>query len=147
MARKKRHLSMRLALPTRRLLQVGAYLISGGVYFWSGYGLFAILWSGLGWQLWWAKLAANIFGWSVNYALQRFWVFGRTMQPQVHGRASRRYMVITLVDFLLDYLVVAGLRRGGVSPYAGQIVSASILTIWNYCWYRYWVFPERRSHS
>ncbi len=128
----------------RLVVQAGEYLITGGVYFWSGYALFALLWSGLGWQLWWAKLAANLFGWSINYALQRFWVFGRTMSARRRLHASERYMFITLADFLLDYLIVAGLRHVGISPYIGQFASAGLLTIWNYYWYRFWVFPERR---
>lgn len=124
-------------------VQAGEYLVSGGVYFWSGYGMFALLWSGLGWQLWWAKLAANVFGWSVNYALQRFWVFGQNMSARRRVHVSQRYIGITLVDFLLDYLIVAGLRHVGVSPYIGQFVSAAFMTVWNYYWYRFWVFPER----
>lgn len=105
--------------------------------------MFALLWSGLGWQLWWAKLAANVFGWSVNYALQRFWVFGRDMPARRRIHVSERYIFITLVDFLLDYLIVAGLRGAGLTPYLGQFVSAAFMTIWNYYWYRFWVFPER----
>jgi putative flippase GtrA len=128
----------------RRLLQVGAYLVSGSLYFWSGYALFAVLWSGFGWQLWWAKFAANVFGWSVNYTLQRFWVFGQTMPAGRRRQASGRYVVITFVDFILDYLIVAGFKRIGISPYASQFISAGAMTVWNYYWYRFWVFPEQQ---
>src|SRR5215210_2050461 len=89
------------------LIQFIEYMISGGAYFWSGYALFAFLWSGLGWSLWWAKLSANIFGWSVNFLLQRFWVF---RNPKLRGHESEvtiRYAFITLVDFALDYIIVA----------------------------------------
>lgn len=129
------------------ILQAGAYLVSGSIYFWSGYALFALLWSGLGWRLWWAKLAANIFGWTVNYILQRFWVFGRTMSRRRHLHVSVRYVAITLIDFLLDYVVVAGLQHAGVTPYLGQFISAGFFTGWNYCWYRFWVFPEERHRN
>jgi len=120
--------------------QMLLYLASGSVYLLSGYILFAVLWSGLGWSLWWAKLAANIFGWSVNFLLQRFWVFGREAQGARQLRLSARYAAITLVDFLLDYLLIAGLRRAGITPYIGQLISALCFTVWNYLWYRFWVF-------
>lgn len=125
------------------LIQFVEYMISGGAYFWSGYALFAVLWSGLGWSLWWAKLTANIFGWTINFLLQRFWVF---RNPNLKGHASEvtgRYIFITLVDFMLDYLIVAGLNLIGVTPYIGQFISSGFFTIWNYLWYRFWVFPEK----
>lgn len=118
-------------------------MISGGAYFWSGYVLFAYLWSGLHWSLWWAKLAANIFGWSVNFVLQRFWVFRSSGLKGHASEVTGRYIFITLVDFLLDYLIVAGLRVIGLTPYIGQFVSSGFFTVWNYLWYRFWVFPEK----
>jgi len=93
--------------------------------------------------LWWAKLGANIFGWTVNFILQRYWVF---RNPHLKGKLARvtgRYLVITAVDFVLDYFIVYGLKRAGLTPYIGQFVSAGFFTIWNYVWYRWWVFPER----
>jgi putative flippase GtrA len=125
------------------LIQFVEYMISGGAYFWSGYALFAYLWSGLHWSLWWAKLSANIFGWTVNFILQRFWVF---RNPKLRGHASEvtgRYIFITLVDFVMDYLIVAGLSAVGVTPYIGQFISSGFFTVWNYLWYRFWVFPEK----
>ena len=135
----------RPALTWRLATQIIEYLISGGVYFWSGYALFAVLWSELHWSLWWAKLAANVFGWSVNFILQRYWVFRHPSLKGKQTQVTARYIVITLVDFLLDYLIVAGLRTFGVSPYIGQFASAGFFTIWNYFWYRFWVFPPRKS--
>jgi putative flippase GtrA len=125
------------------LIQLAEYLISGGAYFWSGYALFAFLWSGLGWSLWWAKLSANVFGWTVNFILQRYWVF---RNPHLKGHMATvtgRYIFITLVNFLLDYVIVASLQVIGITPYIGQFVSAGFFTIWNYFWYKFWVFPER----
>lgn len=135
----------RPALTRRLVTQIIEYLIAGGVYFWSGYALFAILWSELHWSLWWAKLAANVFGWSVNFILQRYWVFRHPSLKRKQTQVTARYIVITLVDFLLDYLIVAGLRAIGITPYIGQFASAGFFTIWNYFWYRFWVFPPKRS--
>lgn len=138
---------MTKSFPSRHkhLIQFVEYLISGGAYFWSGYALFALLWSGLGWSLWWAKLGANVFGWTVNFALQRFWVF-RNPDLKDHATAvTGRYIFITLVDFVLDYLIVAGLRTVGITPYIGQFISSGFFTLWNYFWYRFWVFPEHMA--
>jgi putative flippase GtrA len=137
--------SLKLHKPSlnRLVIQIVQYLISGGVYFGSGYALFALLWSGFHWPLWWAKLAANVFGWTINFVLQRYWVFDNESLHIHKTRVTRRYIAITLVDFVVDYLIVAGLKSGGITPYIGQFVSAGFFTIWNYFWYRFWVFPEK----
>lgn len=124
-------------------IQAAEYLVSGGAYFWAGYGIFALLWSVLGWSLWWAKLGANLVGWMVNFALQRYWVFKNPHLEGKLGKVTSRYLVITLVDFVMDYFIVYSLRRIGITPYIGQFVSAGFFTIWNYIWYRWWVFPQR----
>ena len=121
------------------------YFISGGAYFWFGYLMFFIADKGFHWSLWWAKLLANLSGWTLNYALQRYWVFND------RGKAKRvpmtgRYIIITLVDFVLDYFIVAGLRTLGITPYIGQFVSSGFFTFWNYIWYRWWVFPAKYIH-
>ncbi len=125
------------------VVQAVEYLVSGGAYFWSGYGVFALLWSVLGWSLWWAKLGANLVGWTVNFTLQRYWVFKNPHLKRHLGQVSGRYGVITLVDFVLDYFIVYGLRQLGITPYIGQFISAGFFTVWNYVWYRWWVFPQR----
>ncbi len=132
------------------VIQFAEYMISGGAYFWSGYVLFALLWSGLGWSLWWAKLSSNIFGWTINYLLQRFWVFRNPALRKNSSKVTGRYIFITLVDFVMDYFIVYGLRLAGITPYVGQFVSSGFFTVWNYFWYRFWVFPEtfaRKKHS
>lgn len=128
----------------RRLtIQAAEYLVSGGAYFWTGYGIFALLWSVLGWSLWWAKLGANLVGWTINFALQRYWVFRNPHLKGKLGKVTGRYAVITIVDFVMDYFIVYGLRQVGITPYIGQFISAGFFTIWNYVWYRWWVFPQR----
>lgn len=119
------------------------YLVSGGAYFWSGYLLFAFTYSGLHWILWWAKLAANVFGWTVNYLLQRYWVFKNPSLAKHRTEVTGRYLFITLVDFVLDYVIVRELQVAGLTPYLGQFVSSGFFTIWNYFWYRNWVFTNR----
>jgi putative flippase GtrA len=127
----------------KTLIQLIEYMISGGAYFWSGYALFAYLWSGLHWSLWWATITSNVFGWSVNYVLQRYWVFANKNLKDHQTQVTSRYIIITLVDFVLNYFILYGLRQIGITPYIGQFISSGFFTIWNYLWYRYWVFPER----
>jgi putative flippase GtrA len=117
-------------------------MVSGGLYFWSGYALFFVCDSIFGWSLWWAKLSANIFGWTVNFMLQRYWVFRNPKLAKSQSQVTFRYMVITLVNFVLDYFIVYGL-----TPYIGQFASAGFFTVWNYVWYKTWVFSTHVHHK
>lgn len=128
-------------------IQFVEYMISGGAYFWVGYLVFFVADKGFHLTLWWAKLTANLVGWTINFLLQRFWVF---KNPSLRGHmtdTSGRYIFITLVDFVLDYLIVASLKTAGITPYIGQFASSGFFTVWNYIWYRFWVFPEHYKQS
>lgn len=117
------------------------YWIGGGVYFWSGYGIFAIGYSVLHWGWLPAKLLADIIGWSSNYLIQRKWAFA----DRIHLKEMQhigRFLIIELIGFILDYLIVGGLKSIGISPYIGFFISAIFFTIWSYFWYKYWVFPD-----
>lgn len=127
----------------RLLWQFVEYMISGGAYFWVGYLVFFAADKGLGWSLFWAKLASNIVGWTVNYILQRYWVFRNPNLKGQLAQTSGRYIFITLVNFGLDYVIVAVLKNFGITPYIGQFISSAFFTGWNYLWYRFWVFPEK----
>jgi putative flippase GtrA len=124
-------------------IQFVEYLISGGAYFWTGYGIFAVLYSGLDWSLWWATIVSNVIGWTVNYILQRYWVFNNKSLAAHKTDVTFRYAIITLVDFALNYFILYGLKQIGITPYIGQFISAGFFTVWNYLWYRFWVFPEK----
>lgn len=127
----------------REVKRIVEYLVSGGAYFWSGYAMFFVLDHIVGLNLWWAKLGANVFGWIVNYLLQRYWVFNNPKLAKHQTEVTTRYITITLVNFLLDYVIVASLKSVGITPYIGQFVSSGFFTIWNYLWYKFWVFPEK----
>lgn len=132
------------------IVQFIEYMIAGGAYFWSGYLAFAFLygdsanhWPSLHWNLWWSTIISNVFGWTVNFLLQRYWVF---KNPHLKGKLAKvtgRYLFITLVDFLLNYIILYALKQVGITPYIGQFISSGFFTVWNYFWYRFWVFPER----
>ena len=139
---------MKINKKNRKLIvQAIEYLVSGGAYFWSGYLVFFICDTFLGFTLWWAKLSANVVGWTVNFMLQRYWVFKNPHLKGHLGEVTGRYLFISGVNFVLDYFIVFGLTLIGITPYIGQFVSAGFFTFWNYVWYRFWVFPERISSA
>jgi putative flippase GtrA len=136
----------------REVKRITEYLVSGGAYFWSGYLVFFVIDKGLRGSFFWAKSIATLAGWTVNYILQRYWVFKNPKLAKHQTQVTGRYAVITIVDFILDYLIVFGLKHisvGGfiINPYIGQFVSAGFFTVWNYLWYKYWVFPEKFSRK
>jgi putative flippase GtrA len=124
--------------------QIIEYLVSGGAYFWTGYLAFFIFWSVFHWNLFVAKIGADIIGWVVNYSLKRYWVFNNVDLAKHQTEVTSRYLIITAVNFLIDYLIVKLLRDAGLTPYLGQFVSAGFFTVWNYFWYKFWVFPEKK---
>ena len=130
----------------RELVRIVEYLISGGLYFWTGYAVFFVADSLLGWSLFWAKMTANMVGWIVNYIVLRFWVFANPNLGKHKVDVTGRYIFITLVNFLLDYLIVFVLKQMGLSPYIGQFISAGFFTVWNYIWYKTFVFASHIHH-
>ncbi len=128
-----------------RLIQFAAYFIGGNVFFYSGYLTFGLCYSVFHWQWWQAKLLGDAIGWTLNYLVQRYWAFnGKDLQKQ--ETANRlRYIVISVVDTVLDYLIVGGLVHLGVTPYIGMFVAAGFFTVWNYVWYRFWVFKPAKA--
>ncbi len=138
---------MRRSKQQREVKRIAEYLLSGGAYFWSGYAMFFVCDQIFHFNLWWAKLVANTFGWIVNYLLQRYWVFRNPALARHQTEVTSRYVTITLIDFVLDFTIVKFLKGLGITPYIGQFISSGFFTIWNYIWYRFWVFPEKFTRS
>lgn len=127
----------------REIRRITEYMISGGAYFWSGYLMFFFIDKILHETFFWAKTISILFGWIINFILQRYWVFKNPRLKKHETKVTTRYIIITLVDFVLDYFIVWGLKLIGITPYIGQFVSAGFFTVWNYLWYKYWVFPDK----
>lgn len=121
-------------------------MVGGTVYFWAGYIVFAVLYSGNGWDWLPAKIAADIVGWTLNYLIQRYWAFNSKKLAHHERQIAGKYLMLTLGNLLLDYLIIWGLKAIGVSPYVGFFISAGFFTIWNYLWYRFWVFLTKRNN-
>ena len=122
------------------LIQFAEYMVGGGVYFWGGLAVFAVCFDILHWPWWVSKGLADIFGWSANFAIQRYWAF---YDPKLKGQDRRvvfRYVLINGIDLIFDYLIVWSFIHNGITPYAGFFASAAFTTVWDYLWYRFWVF-------
>lgn len=123
----------------RLLIQAAEYLVAGGAWFWSGYFIIVFLTPVIG--LWWANLIGNGVGLSVNFILERYWVFEGNKKRKV-TEVSVKYIVFTAFNFLLNYLILRGLQEVGIQVAIGQFIAAGFFTVWNYIWYRFWVFKE-----
>jgi len=133
--------------PTRSNIdQFLEYMVGGTVYFWSGYIVFAAFYSGIGWDWLPAKMLADVVGWTLNYLIQRYWAFNSKSLNRHERRTAGKYVAITLLNLALDYLIIWGLKAVGVSPYIGFFISAAFFTVWNYLWYRFWVFFTNRNN-
>jgi putative flippase GtrA len=129
---------------TRNLIQFLEYVIGGSVYFWSGYLVFALCYSGFHWDWLWAKIAADAVGLSLNYLVQRYWAFNNKNLKKHELGTAGKYSLISALNLVLDYLIIWGLKTIGISPYLGFFISAGFFGVWNYLWYRFWVFYNKR---
>jgi putative flippase GtrA len=128
----------------RFIIQFAKYMVGGGVYFWSGYLIFALGYSVFHLNWLWAKIMADLVGWTLNFLIQRFWAFNH---PELGGhtvKVTGRYAFITVLNLGLDYTIVASLKAVGVTPYLGMFISSGFFTVWNYLWYKLWVFSPKR---
>jgi len=118
------------------------YMAGGSLYFWLGYAVFAVCYSGLHWNWLPAKILADAIGWTSNYIVQRFWAFSDHVHLSEMQHAGR-YIFIESIGFVLDYLIIGGLNAIGITPYIGFFISSGFFTVWSWLWYKYWVFPEK----
>ena len=120
-------------------------MVGGGLYFVTGLIIFAITYNVLHWRWFIAKGLADIIGWSLNYTVQRYWAFNDSMLKGQDRSVISKFVVVNAVDLIFDYAIVAAAifyipLAPAIRPYAGFLLSASFTTVWDYLWYRYWVF-------
>lgn len=133
---------MKIRKKRRKLLvQIAEYLVAGGAWFWSGYFLIVFLTPIIG--LWWANLIGNGVGLTVNFILERYWVFEGSRARKI-TEATWKYVVFTAVNFLMNYFILKALQDIGIEVAIGQFIAAGFFTFWNYFWYRFWVFKETK---
>lgn len=129
----------------RLIIQFVEYMIGGGVYFWSGLGVFAIGYSVFHWNWLWSKMLADLIGWTLGYIVQRYWTFRNPELVKNPIKVGLRYVAITALNFLIDYTLIGSLKHIGIKPYGGLFISSGFFTIWNYLWYKFWVFRVKSS--
>ncbi len=134
----------------KELTRIGEYLVGGGLWFWSGYLIIVALNGHL--PLFWVNFIGNAVGITLNFMVERYWAF-KTNRPTTLFVATWRYIIYTALNaFLLNYLILEYLKREfGLEPKYSQFIAAGFFTIWNYFWYKAWVFkgqerPKRIRH-
>ncbi len=129
----------------RELTRFGEYMVGGGLWFWSGYVIIVFLNGRI--PLFWANFIGNGVGISLNFLVERYWAFS-TSRPTKLFVATKRYIIYTALNaFLLNYIILATLKfQFGVQPKFGQFVAAGFFTVWNYLWYKLWVFKGQTVH-
>lgn len=126
------------------LVQIAKYAVSGGAWFWSGYIIIVVLDNYVG--LFWANAVGNAVGITINYILNRFWVFEGHKNDKKGRKTTRRYIIYTFINsFLLNYLILFGLKNIGIQPEIGQFIAAAFFTVWNFIWYKIWVFKDIKT--
>ena len=115
---------------------VFGYIAGGGVYFWSAWLIITFGEQYLG--LWWANLIGNTVGIVLNYLIQHFFAFpGRNIL-----NSGWRFGILTVVNLILSYYILKFLVAQDIKLWLAQFISAALFTIWNYVWYKLWVFAE-----
>jgi len=131
---------MKIKKKTKKLfIQIAEYMVAGGAWFWSGYFIIVFLTPVIG--LWWANILGNGVGLTLNFILERTWVFKSKRSAQLTD-VTWRYAVLTAFNFLLNYFILKSLQSVGIDVAIGQFIAAGYFTVWNYLWYKYWVFKE-----
>jgi putative flippase GtrA len=121
-------------------------MVGGGVYFWGGLAVFALCFDLLHLPWWISKALADIFGWTANFAIQRYWAFYDSKLKGHDRVVIFRYVLVNGIDLIIDYFIVWMFVHDGITPYAGFFASAAFTTVWDYLWYRFWVFkPENKK--
>ncbi len=128
-----------------QIKQLFEYAVTGGAWFWSGYAVFALCYGVLKLDIVASKIISYTIGLLVNFVLERFWVFDDTHERHELNKVTGRYIVLSVVNLGIDTAIVWGLNQVGITPYIGQFVSAGFFTVWNYVWYKLWVFARGKG--
>jgi putative flippase GtrA len=122
------------------LIQIAEYMVAGGAYFWSGYFIIVFLTPVIG--LWWANIIGNGVGVTINFILERFWVFKGSKKRNI-TEVSKRYIIFTACNFVINYFILSGLEGVGIKVAYGQFIASAFFTVWNFAWYKLWVFKGK----
>lgn len=124
-------------------IQFLEYVVAGGAWFWSGYFIIVFMTPIIG--LWWANIIGNTVGLTINFILERNWVFTGSKKRNLTNLSSK-YLIFTVINFLLNYLILRSLQNLGIKVAIGQFIAAAFFTLWNYLWYRFYIFKGTKHH-
>jgi putative flippase GtrA len=125
----------------KELTRFAEYMVGGGAWFWSGYLIIVLLDNHIG--LFWANVLGQSVGLTLNFIIERYWAF-KTKRPTALSVATKRYVVYTALNaFGLNYFILLGLRSVGIPPEFGQFIASAFFTVWNYYWYKVYVFKGK----
>lgn len=129
------------------LFQIVGYNIAGLAFFAASYSTFWLLYEFvIKGDFLVAKIVGNMLGLTVNYLIERYWVFRRDNAKKRSFAEAARYWILSFVNFWIDIAIVYLLKEyAGITPYIGNFVSSWFFTVWNFLWYKYWVFPEYKA--
>ena len=121
----------------KTIIQALQYQAGGLLYFTAAWVIITFGTPHIG--LWWANIVGNLVGITLNYMVQRFWAFAGGVDVFNSGW---RFVVLTALNLVLSYFILNQLVGWGVKLWLAQFFSAALFTIWNWLWYKYWVFRE-----
>src|SRR5258708_3024380 len=113
-----------MILLKKRIVQFLEYMVGGATYFWSGYLIFVICYSGFHWKWLPAKLLSDIVGCTLTYLIHGYWGFASPSLKSKEGSTIAKYGLLTIVNLGFDYLIIWSLQLFGISPYIGFFISA-----------------------
>jgi putative flippase GtrA len=123
-------------LHKKQITQFAEYQLGGMLFFASAWVIITFGEPKIG--LWWANILGNAVGITLNYLVQRYLTFGKT--PSSTQKTSWRFVVLTGLNLVTSYFVLKGLVSVGVKLWFAQCLSAGFFTLWNWTWYKLWVF-------
>jgi|GEM_PF-54026 hypothetical protein len=127
----------------RDFIQFAYFNLGGVVFFVVGYLVFALLFGALHWHWLIAKCIGDLVGWGLNYLIQHYLAFNEPAQAQGHRKILKKYVPFSLLNVLIDYAIVGGLRLVGVTPFIGLWVASLFFTVWKWLWYKHWIFARK----
>ena len=129
--------------PTKQgIIQFSLFNVGGVAFFVVGYAVFSLLYGLFHWNWLVAKIVGDTVGWVSNFSIQYFLAFREERQGQKGHVVAGKFTALSLVNLVIDYAIVAGLKWLGVSPFLGLIIASQFFTIWRWLWYKHWIFKS-----
>lgn len=95
-----------------------------------------------------AMIVGNTFGNLLNFMIQKMWVFKPSGKKSATTIQAGRYTLFVIMNAAINYGLIIGLDKFfGISPYIGQFVAGLFFFVWNYLWYKLWIFKKATTNG